>query len=272
MARTGRIKTDGDAHYHLMSRTNDRRFLFEKGEVKTELLDSLRRAAAFCGIRVMACTVMSNHFHVLVKVQKPDGEVGADELLRRVGMLKGEKAMRELSEHWASLSAAGLDAVLKKEQDRLRARMHDVSEFVKLFKEDFDRVYKRSRKYCGSIWSGRFASTLVDDGGNGEYLSRCMRYIAYNPVRAGLVAQARDYRWTWCENESEAAAFAGPVPGEWCLARVAQMGAVKVFGSVGFVMTAAFSLGGRFRSGVGPHPVGDIGHSTHGWRLAKAAA
>ncbi len=45
MARTRRIKKNSDAHYHLMSRTNDRRFLFEKGEVKTELVSALRRAA-----------------------------------------------------------------------------------------------------------------------------------------------------------------------------------------------------------------------------------
>ena len=42
MARPRRIKKDTDAHYHLMSRTNDRRFLFEKGE----LVAALRRAAA----------------------------------------------------------------------------------------------------------------------------------------------------------------------------------------------------------------------------------
>ena len=45
MARTRRIKKDSDAHYHLMSRTNDRRFLFESGEVKSELVSALRRAA-----------------------------------------------------------------------------------------------------------------------------------------------------------------------------------------------------------------------------------
>ena len=45
MARPRRIKNDSDAHYHLMSRTNDRRFLFENGEVKSELVSALRRAA-----------------------------------------------------------------------------------------------------------------------------------------------------------------------------------------------------------------------------------
>ena len=66
--------------------------------------------------------------------------------------------------------------------------------------------------------------------------------------------------------------FSGAVPGEWCLRRVAQIGAGKIFGSVGFVVSAAFSLGDRFRAGAGPHPVGEVGYSTHGWRLAKAAA
>ena len=35
MARTARIKksNNGTARYHLMSRTNDRRFLFEKGSI-----------------------------------------------------------------------------------------------------------------------------------------------------------------------------------------------------------------------------------------------
>lgn len=269
MARTRRIKTDRDAHYHLMSRTNDRRFLFEKGAVKTELVNALRRAAEFCGVALKAYTAMSNHFHVVAKVTKPDEPVGADELLRRVGVLKGAKAMRKLAERWEELSAAGFDAALKDEQDRLRARMNDISEFIKLFKEEFDRIYKRERNYCGSIWSGRFTSTLIQDG---EYLARCMRYVVYNPIRAGMVTQAKDYRWSWCESELEDEVFAGAVPGEWCLRRVAQVGAGKVFGGAEFVMSMAFSLGDRFRAGASAHPVGDVGYSTHGWRLAKEVA
>jgi len=275
MARPRRIKKDTDAHYHLMSRTNDRRFLFERGAVRTELVAALRRAADFCGVELKAYVAMSNHFHVVVKVARPEEPVGADELLRRVGALKGERAMRELAERWQGLSAAGFDATLEEEQDRLRARMHDISEFIKLFKELFDRDFKRGRKYCGSIWSGRFASTLVQDG---EYLARCMRYVVYNPVRAGLVTQAKDYRWSWSENDEIRQVFSGPGPGAWWLGRVVQVGAGKVFGDAAFVVATAFALGDKFRSGgVGAHPVscprfraGEvIGYSTHGWRLAK---
>ena len=55
MARPRRIKKDTDAHYHLMSRTNDRRFLFEKGELKTELVETLEavRACAKLGMVVL---------------------------------------------------------------------------------------------------------------------------------------------------------------------------------------------------------------------------
>ena len=218
MARPRRIKKDTDAHYHLMSRTNDRRFLFERGAVRTELVAALRRAADFCGVELKAYVAMSNHFHVVVKVARPEEPVGADELLRRVGVLKGDRAMRELAERWEGLSAAGFDATLKEEQDRLRARMHDISEFVKLFKELFDRDFKRDRKYCGSIWSGRFASTLVQDG---EYLARCMRYVVYNPVRPDSSRRRRITAGAGAKTTKYGKFSRGLAPGrggwgEWC--------------------------------------------------------
>lgn len=52
MARTARVKENaaGTAHYHLMSRANDKRFLFEKGRAKDSLVDALKRAAESSGI------------------------------------------------------------------------------------------------------------------------------------------------------------------------------------------------------------------------------
>ena len=262
MARPLRIKKNSDAHYHLMSRTNNKRFLFREGKLKTELVSALRRAAEFCGVYLKAYTAMDNHFHVVVKVIKPDAPVGATELLRRVGVLKGERAMRLLAERWDELSNSGFEATLVAEQNRLRIRMHDISEFIKLFKEEFDRIYKHEHEYCGSIWSGRFASTLVQDG---EHLERCIRYVIYNPVRAGIVTQAKDYCWTWREGEDAASM----VSDDWCLRRVVQIGAGKVFGDKCFVIEVAFALGDRFKAGsVGAHRVDELGWSTHGWRLA----
>ena len=45
----------------------------------------------------------------------------------------------------------------------------------------------------GTLWEGRYRSTLIQTD---RYLLTCMAYIDLNPVRAGLVAEARDYPWS----------------------------------------------------------------------------
>ncbi|WP_305805921.1 transposase [Stenotrophomonas sp. YIM B06876] len=45
----------------------------------------------------------------------------------------------------------------------------------------------------GTLWEGRYKSHLV---ANDEHLLRCYRYIELNPVRAGMVATADQYRWS----------------------------------------------------------------------------
>lgn len=50
-------------------------------------------------------------------------------------------------------------------------------------------VYKRR----GTLWEGRFKSSLVDQE---QYLLTCYRYIELNPVRASMVEQPQDYRWS----------------------------------------------------------------------------
>ena len=184
MARTSRVKknTAGTAYYHIMSRTNDKRFLFEKGRIKSSLVDALKRSAAFSGIELKAYAGMDNHFHVVCKVVRTDEPIPESELLRRVAILKGEKAADDLAEHWQELRSMGLSAMVDTAQDRLRGRMNDISEFIKTFKEVFNIRFKREREYTGSIWSGRFKSTLIEEG---RYLAVCCRYVYFNPVRAG---------------------------------------------------------------------------------------
>jgi putative transposase len=53
----------------------------------------------------------------------------------------------------------------------------------------FNRRYERS----GTLWEGRFRSCLVDSA---RYVIACHRYIELNPVRAGMVPRASEYRWS----------------------------------------------------------------------------
>ena len=50
-------------------------------------------------------------------------------------------------------------------------------------------TYKRS----GTLWEGRYKSSLIDTE---RYLLTCYRYIELNPVRAGMVKEAGDYKWS----------------------------------------------------------------------------
>ncbi|MDI1253013.1 hypothetical protein [Thermomonas sp.] len=45
----------------------------------------------------------------------------------------------------------------------------------------------------GTLREGRFKSALVDSE---RYVLACYRYIELNPIRAGMVATALDYRWS----------------------------------------------------------------------------
>jgi putative transposase len=50
-------------------------------------------------------------------------------------------------------------------------------------------TYRRT----GTLWEGRYRAAVIDSE---AYLLACMRYIELNPVRAGMVAHPRDYRWS----------------------------------------------------------------------------
>jgi putative transposase len=52
-------------------------------------------------------------------------------------------------------------------------------------------VHARLRR-TGHFWQGRFGCVAMDD----EHVCAAFRYIALNPVRAGLVARAQDWRWS----------------------------------------------------------------------------
>ncbi len=55
------------------------------------------------------------------------------------------------------------------------------------------RYFNDSRGRSGTLWEGRYRSTLIQTE---SYLLACMAYIDLNPVRAGLVTEARNYPWS----------------------------------------------------------------------------
>ena len=188
-----RLKVSGRAAvYHVMTRTVNGELLFKDRE-KEILRKMIWQVADFCGVDVLTYCIMSNHFHVLLRV--PDRAAVSDrELMRRYQVLypkptKYQEASVEIME--AQLEAGGEEA--EEIRRKLLARMTDVSEFMKAVKQRFSVWYNRSYKRYGTLWAERFKSVLVE--GQGNPLQTMAAYIDLNAVRAGLVEDPKDYRF-----------------------------------------------------------------------------
>jgi REP element-mobilizing transposase RayT len=182
-----------DATYHAMSRVVGGERLFGDRE-KEVLRKMLWQVADFCGVEILTYCVMSNHFHVLVRV--PERRTVSDaELLRRFKVLYPKPTK------YQTLEFARLEKSLKEEdedtlpiRERLLARMYDLSEFMKTVKQRFSIWYNRNHaNRRGTLWMDRFKSVLVE--GQGNPLQTMAAYIDLNPVRADLVEDPKDYRF-----------------------------------------------------------------------------
>jgi hypothetical protein len=147
--------------------------------------------------------------------------------------------------------------------------MYDLSEFIKTFKEEFRRAFQREYDYSGRLWGDRFFSTLI---GSSAYLMRCAAYIEMNPVRAGMVTQAKEYAWS----SRNAAIFTdiqmGSVPmgaGRRCV----YIGSGVILGSKEFVEMEIGHHSGCFHgSEVKARQVAGAVYAAYGQRLAKKSA
>ena len=68
-----------------------------------------------------------------------------------------------------------------------------VSRVVRDLGRDYVRTINRNHRRSGTLWEGRFKSSLVDAA---HYCLACYRYIELNPVRAGMVRHPGDYPWS----------------------------------------------------------------------------
>ena len=72
----------------------------------------------------------------------------------------GGKALERLEARIASLHKSGGTAAAEAELDRLRARMHDLSQFVKTFKEAFGLAAGRNDEVFRKLWKDGLESGI----------------------------------------------------------------------------------------------------------------
>jgi REP element-mobilizing transposase RayT len=182
----------GEAVYHCMSRTVNGERLFD--DVAKEVLrKQFWRVADYCGVQIVTHAILSNHFHVLVRVPQK-ALIPDNELLRRYTVLYPKPTRFQtarLDVIRSQLAADGPEAVLWRK--RQLALMGDVSQFMKLVKQRFSIWFNQSHHRYGTLWSERFKSVLVEP--RGHVVQTMAAYIDLNCVRAGLAQDPKDYRF-----------------------------------------------------------------------------
>ena len=71
--------------------------------------------------------------------------------------------------------------------------MDSLSKMLKLVAGRYTRYVNKTYKRTGTLWEGRFKSSPIEQE---RYLLGCIRYIEMNPVKAKVVKDPEEYRWS----------------------------------------------------------------------------
>ncbi|MEM9070461.1 MAG: transposase [Myxococcota bacterium] len=181
--RSERLDVEATPYYHLMSRCVRRAFLCGRDphtgkdfDYRREWVEErLFELAGIFAVDLHAFAVMSNHLHLVVRIDKDRAESWSDqEVTRRYGRLFRFKP-REL----ASLPAREKKARIA----AWRERLWSLSWLMRCLNESIARRANAEDDCKGRFWEGRFVcQPLLNEAA----ILTCMAYVDLNPVRAGL--------------------------------------------------------------------------------------
>ena len=123
----------------------------------------------------------------------PEGGISDEELLKRISAANTEAFAAVVAGELADARAALRDEWVAEIYARFTYRMHSLSEFMKTLLQRFTRWFNRTHRRSGTLWEERYKSVIVESGVAARTISA---YIDLNPVRAGMVADPAEYRWS----------------------------------------------------------------------------
>ena len=179
--------------YHCVSRVVDRRFVFEDAE-REHFRMFMRMQENFSGCRVLSYCIMSNHFHILLEVPPmPEGGISDEELLKRLLATNTEAFVAGVATELADARKEERAEWVAEIHARFTYRMYNLSEFMKTLLQRFTRWFNRTHQRSGTLWEERYKSVIVESGVAARTIAA---YIDLNPVRAGMVSDPAEYRWS----------------------------------------------------------------------------
>jgi hypothetical protein len=193
LPRSALVSLSDTPWYHVVSRCVRRAFLcgddnvtgknfnHRRGWIESRILE----LAGVFAIDVAAYAVMSNHYHIVVRIDDEQAKKWTDEeVLRRwTQLFTGPLFIRRyLSEDRAEMDISQLASV-STSAATYRERLHDLSWFMRVLNESIARMANSEDECTGRFWEGRFKSqALLDE----HALLTAMAYVDLNPIRAAM--------------------------------------------------------------------------------------
>lgn len=207
-ARRTQISLDETPYYHCICRCVRRAFLCGKDHYSGQdyahrrqwVVDRLAVLVDMFAIDLCAYAVMSNHYHVVLRVDRSRALGWSD---------------REVAEHWMRLFSGpllvrrwlnhetGEGEALKALEiiEKWRERLYDIGWFMRCLNEHLARLANDEDNCKGRFWEGRYkCQALLDE----KAVLSCMAYVDLNPVRAGMAATPEASEYTSVQQRANA--------------------------------------------------------------------
>lgn len=195
------ISLSATPYYHVVSRCVRRAFLcgedpqtgqcYEHRRLWVE--QRIRLLSSLFAIDLCAYAVMSNHYHLVIKVCPDQSQSWTDEqvLERWTSLFKGPPLVQryQAGENLHEAEARFVNRMASV----YRQRLSDLSWFMKCLNESIAKEANREDDCTGHFWESRFKSqALLTE----EALLSCMAYVDLNPVRADMDKTPETSRYT----------------------------------------------------------------------------
>lgn len=199
-ARKNLVSLKDTPYYHCVTRCVRRAWLWGVDEYagkdyshrKPWVIERLAQLSKIFAIEICAYAVMSNHYHLVLFVDRERGRKWPP----RTVVEHWERLFRlpPSVQRWKAGAASPAEADLAERIiERWRARLHDISWFMRCLNEHLARRANAEDGCKGRFWEGRFRSqALLDEAG----LLTAMAYVDLNPIRAGIAAAPEESEFT----------------------------------------------------------------------------
>lgn len=200
-ARKHLVCLEETPYYHVTSRCVRRAFLCGKDAYSGRsyehrrgwIEDRIRVLVSLFSIELCAYAVMSNHYHLVVKLNPGEAATWSDsDVLERWTTLFRGPLLVQQSRAGKRMTPAEQDT-LRSMATVFRGRLASLSWFMKCLNEPIARKANAEDNCSGHFWEARFHSQPLCSE---QALIAAMAYVDLNPIRAGLAETPEQSSYT----------------------------------------------------------------------------